>query len=196
MTVFHCWTVWRQVVDLNLSNVYVLSLYFHLECSAKALWCSLDDMSAVLCIARIGISLTFMHISGLGSDLCFMMASDGVPVINSFSCSSCWALCRLRDTSCYNKRRSCCMISGQILNAILQNEWAWRVFIVEEGPSVFIIKDWNLSLVFFTVKKESHLQASDEWFFWTRFFSMLGCFRLFLGFYCFWCFKLRPFIYS
>lgn len=70
-----------------------------LECSAKALPCSLDDMSQVLCIARTGISLTFMYISGLGSDLCFMKASDGAPVINSFSCSSCWALCRLRDTS-------------------------------------------------------------------------------------------------
>lgn len=29
------------------------------------------------------------------------------------------------------------------------------MFFVEEGPLVFIIKDWNLSLVFFTAKKES-----------------------------------------
>ena len=57
------------------------------------------------------------------------------------------------------------MISGQIFNAVLQNEWAWHVFIVGEATLVFIIKDWNLSLVFFTTKKESQLQASDEWIF-------------------------------
>lgn len=57
------------------------------------------------------------------------------------------------------------MISGQILNAVLQNEWAWHVFIVGEAPLVSIIKDWNLSLVFVTTKKESQLQASDEWIF-------------------------------
>lgn len=36
------------------------------------------------------------------------------------------------------------------------------MFIVEEGPLLFIIKDRNLSLVFFTTKNDSHLQASDE----------------------------------
>lgn len=74
------------------------------------------------------------------------------------------------------------MISGQILNAVLQNEWAWCVFIVEEGPLVFIIKDWNLSLVFFTAKKESRLQASDEWFFLNKIFFYARLFQAILGF--------------
>lgn len=69
------------------------------------------------------------------------------------------------------------MISGQILNAVWQNECAWCVFVVGEASLVFIIEDWNLSLGFFYYqKKESQLQASDEWIFSNIFFPNFGCF--------------------
>lgn len=62
------------------------------------------------------------------------------------------------------------MISVWILNPVLQNEWAWCVFIVEEGASVFIIKDRNLSLVFFAAKKKVTCRLQKNDFFEQDFF--------------------------